>query len=439
MITDSTPQSRTLIFDTDRPEVDCAARERFLLMLAALFVVVNHLSFIAARGHGLSDLLNMWHIVVWGGCAVAGHVVLNRRLPHRESFIFPIVMLLSGWGLTLIDRLAPPFAARQTVWLLISIGVMIGLLLTPRHLRWLSRYRYLWLVGGVGLLAATIILGRNPTGAGPRLWLGIFDAYFQPSELLKVVLVVFLGSYLADNRDLLSVSGARIGRIYLPSPRYLAPLVAMWGVSAVILIWQRDLGTATLFFIVFLGMLYVATGRTLYIGGGLLMLFVVGVIAYFAFDVVQLRVDVWFNPWPEADSRAFQIVQSLLAFSAGGVFGQGIGQGSPTYIPVVHSDFVFAAIGEEYGLLGTLVVVGCLAILTLRAFKLAAASEAHPFRALVAAGIGITFATQSLLIMAGTVKLIPLTGVTLPFLSYGGSSLLVNFMMIGLLLIVSDS
>ncbi len=434
MSMDSAPAPRVYTFDEDAAVLNSGRRERLLLFLAALFVGVDHLAFMLTRGSGI---LNAWHVGVWSVCAVSGHLALERRLARRDPFLFPIVMLLSGWSLTLIDRLAPPFAARQTIWLIVSVGALIGVALLPRHLRWLSRYRYLWLLGGLTLLAATIVLGQNPAGYGPRLWLGVFDAYFQPSELLKVVLVTFLASYLADNRDLLNAPGFSIAGVRLPSVRYLAPLFVMWGISAVVLIWQRDLGTATLFFMVFLGMLYVATGRSLYVIGGLLLLLIAGLIAYRSFDVVRLRVDIWLNPWPEADNRAFQIVQSLLAFASGGVFGQGVAQGSPTYIPVVHSDFVFAAIGEEWGLLGTLSVIGCMAILILRALRLAAC-QTQPFRALLAAGIGLTIATQSLLIMGGTIKLIPLTGVTLPFLSYGGSSLLVNFIMIGLLLVLSE-
>jgi len=165
---------------------------------------------------------------------------------------------------------------------------------------------------------------------------------------------------------------------------------------------------------------------------------IASVVSYGLFDVVRQRVDIWLNPWADPDNSAFQIVQSLMAFASGGVFGQGIGQGSPTYIPVVHSDFVFAAIGEEWGVLGALTVIGCFAILIVRALRLAV-SQPRAFRALLAAGIGITFATQTLLIMGGTIKVIPLTGITLPFLSYGGSSLLVNFIMLGFLLILSDS
>jgi cell division protein FtsW (lipid II flippase) len=405
--------------------------ERLLLACAGGFVVVSHLAYtLAAR----QEITNLLHLAVWLACVVVGHLALNRRLPGRDPLVFPIVMLFCGWGLVLIDRLAPPFAIRQTVWLVVSVGAMVGVVSLPRSLRWLSRYRYLWLVGGLILLGTTIILGRNPAGFGPRLWLGVFDAYFQPSELLKLLLIVFLASYLAENRELLADERAStISRL-----RYLLPLLMMWGISLIVLVWQRDLGTATLFFIIFLGMLYIATGQAGYVVGGAILLLLAGGVAYFAFDVVKLRVDVWLNPWPEANDRAFQIVQSLLAFASGGVFGQGIGQGSPTYIPVVHSDFIFAAIGEEWGLLGTLCVVACIAVFSVRAFRLAARLESRPFRGLLAAGIGITLATQSLMIIGGTIKLIPLTGVTLPFLSYGGSSLLVNFIMVGLLLILSN-
>jgi cell division protein FtsW len=215
-------------------------------------------------------------------------------------------------------------------------------------------------------------------------------------------------------------------------------MLLMWGFCMILLVWQRDLGGASLFFIVFLAMLYASTGEAGYVAAGVGLIAAAGVIGYQLFGVVRLRVDTWWNPWPEANDRAFQIVQSLLAVAAGGVFGQGVGLGAPTYVPVVHSDFAFAAIAEEWGLIGALGVVICLAVLVLRAIRIALANGRRPFRSLLAAGIGILLAAQSLLIMAGVLKLIPLTGVTLPFVSYGGSSLLSSFVMVGLLLRVSD-
>jgi cell division protein FtsW len=206
----------------------------------------------------------------------------------------------------------------------------------------------------------------------------------------------------------------------------------------ILLVWQRDLGAASLFFLVFLSLLYIATGEasTLIIGGVLLL--AGAIIGYELYGLVKLRVISWWNPWKDPDNSSFQIVQALIAVSAGGIFGQGVGQGSPTYVPVIHSDFVFAAIAEEWGVLGTLGIILCFALLVTRAMQIAIQLHERPFRSLLAAGIGLLFATQSLLIMAGVLKLIPLTGVTLPFVSYGGSSLLSSFVMIGLLLRLSD-
>lgn len=203
-----------------------------------------------------------------------------------------------------------------------------------------------------------------------------------------------------------------------------------------LLVWQRDLGAATLFFFLFVALLYLASGERLYVfcGAGLLLL--AAVIAYYAFDVVALRVDAWWNPWPDADNRAFQIVQSLYALAAGGVLGEGIGQGFPDYIPVVHSDFAFAAIAEEWGLIGALAVIACFALLTQRGLRVAMESG-RLFHRYLAAGVTLLLSTQALMIMAGVTKLMPLTGVTLPFVSYGGSSLLVSCLMVGLLLYIS--
>ncbi len=432
---DTTPISISTRDDEPTREARIGFRERLLLLIAGLFLLAIHTGLMLARG---SNVLNYWHVAVWIGCAAAGHLVLSRRLPRRDPFLFPIVMLLSGWGLTLIDRLASPFATRQTIWLIVSVGAMLLIVMLPDHLRWLRRYRYLWLIGGLVLLVLTILIGRNPSGGGPRLWLGVFDLYFQPSELLKVLLVAFLASYLADNHPLLAkLHTPLVGPMRLPALRFLAPLLLMWGISVVILIWQRDLGAATLFFVVFLIMLYIASEQILYVVEGVVLLLIAGIIAYYAFDVVKLRIDMWRYPWDRFDNEAFQIVQSLLAFSAGGVFGQGVAQGSPTYIPVVHSDFVFAAIGEEWGLIGTLAVTACIAALILRGLRLAVQVQARTFRLFLATGISVMFATQSLLIMGGVLKVIPLTGITLPFLSYGGSSLLVSFIMVGLLLVLS--
>ncbi len=409
-------------------------RETILLWLAGAFLAVNAL-ILSLVTDDLWPPLGI--LVIWAGAAVTGHRALNRLLPRRDPFLFPIPALLTGWGLLLILRLAPDFAWRQAIWLYVSLGTMLVVSALPLHLRWLRRYRYTWLFGGLILLLATIALGVNPSGAGPRLWLGFGGFYFQSSELLKLVLVIFLASYLADHRSAIRNEDAR-PRGFAAIALTLGPLLLMWGLSVVVVIWQQDLGTATLFFIVFLTLLYIASGQARYVLAGLALLLLAAVVAYRLFDVVQLRFDVWLNPWPEANDRAFQIVQSLLALAAGGILGQGIGLGSPGYVPVVHSDFIFAAIGEEWGLVGTLSVVAALAVLVMRGLQLATLWAESSFRLLLAAGLSVLLATQSILIMAGVLKLVPLTGVTLPFMSYGGSSLLFSYILMGLLLVLSS-
>ncbi len=411
-------------------------RERLLLALAGAFVLVNQVALILARDRSALDL---WPVFVWGACAIVGHSVLSRRLPARDPLLFPLAMLLTGWGLNLVARLVPSFADRQTLWLAVGTGALLGLTALPRDLRWLRRYRYTWLIGGLALLFLTILIGQNPADTGPRLWLwlGVGRIYYQPSELLKILLVVFLASYLAEHQRYMRQDTARLGPWQVPSPAFLGPVLLMWSICVVVLIWQRDLGTATLFFVVFLAMLYLASGQgLLLVGGGLLMIAAVA-LGYRLFHVVALRVNVWWNPWPTADAQAYQVVQSLIAIASGGILGQGIGQGQPGIIPVVHSDFAFAAIAEEWGLVGTLSVIAALAVLVVRGMRIAALAG-HPFRTLLAAGLSVLLGVQSLLIMGGVLKLVPLTGVTLPFVSYGGSSLLTSFVIVGLLLILSE-
>jgi cell division protein FtsW (lipid II flippase) len=412
--------------------------ELLLFTIAAVFIATNYVALTILRPGNL--LPHVISFVAWSGCAVVGHTLLNRYLPRRDRLLFPVVMFMSGWGLVVIDRLVPPFAERQSTWLIVSVAAMVGVASMPHILRWLRNYRYLWLICGLGLLTSTIILGSNPSGqaGAPQLWLGFNGVYFQPSEALKIILVVFLASYLAEQYPSLRAAGLLHSSHPLAlSPRVLGPILLMWGVSVVVLIWQRDLGTAFLFFMVFLLLLYAASGNALILASGAVLIAVAGIVAYHLFAVVQLRVDIWINPWPEADGRAYQLVQSLQAFAAGGVLGQGIGQGSPFYVPVAHSDFLFAALAEEWGLLGVIVVLICVAVLVVRGMRIATLQSGSPFRALLAVGLSTLIGAQSILIMGGVIRLLPLTGVTLPFFSYGGSSLLMSFVLIGLLLRLS--
>lgn len=411
--------------------------ERRLLLVAGAFICVNFIALSLLRPEAtFSHILTF---TAWVTCALSGHYVLSTYLPQRDQFLFPVVMLLSGWGLVAIERLAPRFADRQMIWLALSVAIMLAVAVFPHTIRWLRAYRYLWLNFGFALLISTIIIGINPSGApdSPQLWLGVGGLYFQPSEALKIILVAFLASYLSEQYPLIRAEREISTDLGFPlSPRIVGPIILMWALSVIILIWQRDLGTATLFFIVFLVLLYTASGNIFILLSGFILIFIAGLAAYNLFAVVQLRVDIWLNPWAEADGRAFQIVQSLQAISAGGVFGQGVGQGSPFYIPVVHSDFIFAAIGEEWGLLGLVAVIASIMLIVFRGFR-TAISQNRPFYTLLGIGLSSLIATQSLLIMGGVTRLFPLTGVTLPYLSYGGSSLVMSFIVIGLLLRLS--
>ena len=425
-------------------------RERFLLLIATAFLLAGTLTLAVHNSpfstlHPPFSILNSqfpighWSLVILSFVIsfATAHLLLSRYLPHRDPFLLPTAALLTGWGLLLIGRLAINFLLRQAVWLLISTIALLAVVHLGRDLRWLRRFRYTWLFGGLALLAATLVFGVNPSGYGPRLWLGAWGVYFQPSEPLKFLLVIYLASYLAEKRELLISEKWKVGRWRLPPLAYVGPLLAMLGLAMILLAWQQDLGAAMLFFFTFLTMLYLATGQWGYVATGLALFLLVGLAGYRLSDRVALRIDGWLNPWPEAADRAFQIVQSLLAFGAGGVFGQGLGLGRPGYIPAVHTDFVFAAIGEEFGLAGTLVIVALYGILVLRGFRIAARAP-RPFERFLAAGLTAGLVIQAWVIMAGNAKLAPIAGVTLPFVSYGGSSLLTSFIILALLLRISS-
>ncbi len=413
-------------------------REGTLLLVTAAFVFSDAVA-LSLAVDGRISWSHLWGPLVWAASAAIAHILLSLFKPDHDPFYLPLFALLSGWGIVLIDRLAPNFLARQVLWVVLGTAAMLLLAILPRNLRILRRYRYTWLLFGLFLLASTLLFGVNPSGAGAALWLPLpipfaGGIYFQPSELLKLLLVIFLASYFADRETLLRQGHSRGGlRGALP---YLAPLLLMWGFCMVLLVWQRDLGAATLYFLLFLALLYLAASDRRYVWIGLGLLALAAVIAYFLFDVVALRVDAWWNPWSESLGRAFQIVQSLYAVAAGGITGQGVGQGFPTFIPVVHSDFVFAAVAEEWGLIGSLGLVAVFMILTYRGL-LSSMKTLRPFRTYLAAGITLLFAFQALMIMGGVTKLLPLTGVTLPFISYGGSSLLISSIMLGLLIYLS--
>lgn len=413
-------------------------RQQWILLgvvFAFVFINAAALSFVI---DSRVDFTHFYAPLIWLAAIILAGAALSRWRPQRDPLLLPLFALLTGWGIVLLDRLAPNFLGRQIIWIVVGIAAMLAAAILPKSMRPLRRFRYTLLSAGLLVLATTLIFGVNPSGYGATLWLPVpflGQVFFQPSELLKLLLVIFLASYFDEREAMLRLS-ARSGARFGPLP-YLAPLLLMWGFCIVLLVWQQDLGAATLFFILFLALLYLATGDWRYMISGTGLLIVASIFAYVVFDVVALRIDAWWNPWPDANDRAFQIVQSLYALANSAVAGQGIGQGFPEYIPVVHSDFVFAAVTEEWGMVGALGLVCCFGLLVHRGFRIAISAR-RSFDMYLSAGITVLFGAQALLIMGGVTKLLPLTGVTLPFISYGGSSLLVSSVMIGLLLYLSS-
>lgn len=417
-------------------------REQTLFLLAGLFVLACTLTLTLAPfaranrwSAEIGDLRFWLLLATWLACALAAHLFTRRFLPRHDPYLLPIAYLLSGWGLAIIWRLAPGFGLRQTVWLTVATAAMLGVVGLAGDLRWLRRYRYTWFMLGLALTALTLFIGVNPEGFGAELWLGgVFGVFLQPAEVLKLLLVVFLAAYLADRRE--QIFAPQVA----PFPRfpYFLPLVIMWGFSLLILLAQRDLGMGTLFFLVFLVMVYLASGQAVYVLAGLVLLLLGSVFAYAVFDVVRVRVEAWWNPWADPSGRSFQIVQSLIAVAEGGLIGRGPGLGAPGLVPVAHSDFLFAALAEEWGLLGMIGALALLGAFVLRGLHIAARAHSA-FDQLLAAGLAALTGLQALLIIGGVIKVAPLTGVTLPFMSYGGSSLLAQFVMLGLLLRLSGS
>ncbi len=405
-----------------------------LMGISVCFVMVGAATlYFAAPTPALTPYHLIALVVGWGLAWGVTTIVVHQKLPGADPYILPLVSLLTGWGLLLLARLAPSFLPRQILWLGISCGALCGVALFPTLPRLLRRYRYTLLVAGLLLLGATFFFGVNPSGYGQELWLGAFGVYYQPSELLKLLLVIYLASYLSDRRAML-LQEASGKAIWLAM---LGPMVIMVSLALLLLGWQQDLGSALLFYLTFVAMLYLAWGKVWHVAISLVLFIPVVVAGYILSDRVALRVSIWLNPWlPEQADRAFQILQSLFALAAGGLFGEGLGQGLPTLIPAVHTDFVYAALVEEFGLTGAIGLTMLIGLLIYRGIVLAQKAES-PFDSLLAGGIVALLAIQTWVIVGGNTKLIPITGVTLPFLSYGGSSLLTVFMATGLLLNLS--
>ena len=420
-----------------------------LLPLAILVPLGFAVTHIAQTGQ--LDLGPMGLAATYVTMMLAAHLVLVVSGNRGDPLLLPLVAAIGGIGLVMLNRLPQGLrgtrllglelgmAETQVLWTAVGLVAMLVVAIGLRDDGFLRHYKYTWALGGAALLVLTFLFGVEENGA--RLWIALGPVRFQPGEAIKIVLVVFIAGYLAEKRALLIGANVRLGPISIPPLPYLLPMVAIFVIVMLIVVIMRDLGTALLFLGIFLTMLFVATGRRSYVLLGILLFIGGSFVAYELFAHVRTRVDNWIDPFTDVSGAGYQTVQALYAFGRGGLFGEGLGQGLPTIsgnlpIPALETDFIFAAVGEELGLLGAFALLALALALVFRGLRVAMLAR-DDFTAMLAVGLTTSLGLQTLIIAAGNVKLIPLTGITFPFVSYGGSSLLASFVVIGLLLSIS--
>jgi cell division protein FtsW (lipid II flippase) len=414
-------------------------RELVNLLLVGALTAAGFAAVYIARQDVLSTA-SLSYAAFFVALFIGAHLVVRIALPHADPYLLPLVGLLTATGLTMIYRIEPDLAFRQGWWVVVGLAAFAALVLFLRDHRTLDRYKYILGLTAIGLLVLPALPGLGRTINGASLWVGVGPIVFQPGEFAKVLLVVFLAGYLRDNRELLSMGSGRFG---VPSPKHFGPLLVIWGGAMLVLFQTNDLGGGLLYFAVFLAMLYVATARWPYVAVGL-GLFAAGAYAlYHVTPHVQDRISAWLDPWRDPFDETYQLVQSIYAISGGGVFGQGLGRGvlltpeGRTYIPFLETDFIYSAVAQELGLAGAAAVILLYVVFVYRGFRISMEAD-DGFSKLLAAGLTAALAIQAFLIIGGVSGLIPLTGITLPFVSYGGSSVVANFLLLGLLLMISN-
>ncbi len=407
-----------------------------LLLLAALIVACGYtLASLGGAGFLFDDLV--WLLGGLIGLFAVGHLGIRRLAPNADGLLLPLAGLLNGLGYVFIARMNTGLAAAQATWSLVGMAGFLVTLVLIRRTRSLESYRYSFAALGIGLLLlpSLPLIGREINGA--QIWISVGPMSFQPAEAAKLALAAFLAGYLVDKRELLALSTRRFGPLYLPDPRHLGPLLVAWSVSLLVMVNQKDLGSSLLFFALFVVLVWVATGRAAYLVlGGLL--FGAGAFgAYHLFGHVRDRISIWLDPWPVAKGAGYQVVEAAFAMADGGLTGTGLGLGNASRIPARETDFIFAVVAEELGLAGATAVLLAYLLLIGCGLRIAMQTE-YAFEKLFATGLTALLGFQAFVIIAGVTRVLPLTGVTLPFMSLGGSSLLANYVLIALLVRISD-
>jgi peptidoglycan glycosyltransferase len=380
---------------------------------------------------------------IWGflaavlGLSMGVHLANRWLVPNATSVLLPLATLLNGIGFVEIARWNHPYAQAQATWAAISACLYVATLIFIRRSRDLDRYRYLVLLAAILLLLAPLIphVGLDINGA--RLWVHAGGIQFQPVELAKLLLVIFFASYFATTKELLTVPSRRIGNHLFVDPRPLIPIVVTWLFAIAVLGMENDIGFAMLLFTLFLALLWTSTGRVIYLVFGVALFLVGAVFAAHSFPQVHERIAVWLDPWKTPETSGYQIIQGWYALAAGGVGGTGLGRGVAGYIPSITSDMIFAAIGEEMGFMGLAVVVCGFSLMVGTGLQIAQRARSD-FARLLAVGLTVILGFQAFFIMAGVLRILPLTGITLPFMAYGGSSLVANYILIALLMRLSE-
>lgn len=408
--------------------------ELMLLIGAAFPVTFLYALYVITTGAALSFTTLAVPIGLFAAFAAA-HIGVRLLAPGADPAILPIVFTLSGIGITFVTRLAPDLALTQLMILFASIALMVATLAFVKNLDVVKRYKYTLGIIGIILLLLPIFIGDERGGS--KLWIDLGFITIQPGEFAKILVVLFLAGYLAENRELLSIANHKVLGLKIPRLRLLAPLFVVWGVCLAVVAFERDLGSALLFYTLFLIMLYVATGRVSYVVIGIALLLIGGFGMYQIMSHVQTRFQIWLDPFSDPQNTGYQLVQSLYSIADGGLVGRGIGRGMAEIIPVVESDFIFSSIGEECGLLGGAAVLLFFMLFAVRGFTTAARAKSD-LAAFSATGLTAAISFQAFLIVGGVTRLIPLTGVTLPFMSQGGSSLLASFIIVALLMRAGD-
>ena len=412
-----------------------SARNRELLNLLVIGVLtgLGFASVYIARSEVVSPE-SLTYAAFFLGVYLIAHVVARLTVPHADPYLLPLAGFLTAVGLTEIYRLNPDDAFRQGLWVVIGAALFALTLAALRHdFRRLESYKYVIGLGALGLLVMPALPVIGETIRGARLWVEIGPFRFQPGEFAKILMIVFLAGYLREKREVLAQ-----GRL-----KDFGPLLLIWGGAMAVLVQTNDLGSGLLYFGIFLAMLYVATNRLVFVAGGMALFLAGAAFVYQIVPRVQDRVTIWLDPWPHAGDEAYQLVQALFAIAFGGFAGTGLGRGTftdadgKTLIPDLNTDFIYAAVAHELGLVGIAAVLLVYMLFVSRGFRIAMLAD-DGFSKLLAAGLTFSFALQTFIIVGGVLRLIPLTGITLPFFSYGGSSLLANFVLLAGLLLVSN-